>query len=84
MMLEVYLSRPDMVPFYDCSDFPFNFGFVGFKDSVDADMVVGSINDMLANIPEGKVANWVVRLKLRTSLIGLSNLSPRPFLCPII
>ena len=54
------MSRPDMVPFYVCSDFPFNFGFVGFKDNVDADMVADSITDMLANVPEGKVANWVV------------------------
>ncbi len=60
-MLEAYLSREDMIPFYDCSDFPFNFGFVGFKDGVNAEDVKNSIEELLQTLPEGKTANWVVR-----------------------
>ncbi len=62
-MLEAYLSREDMIPFYDCSDFPFNFGFVGFKDGVNAEDVKNSIEELLQTLPEGKTANWVVRKK---------------------
>jgi len=65
-MLEAYLSREDMIPFYDCSDFPFNFGFVGFKDGVNAEDVKNSIEELLQTLPEGKTANWVVRKNTNT------------------
>jgi hypothetical protein len=61
MFLEVYLSRQDMVPYYECGDFPFNFGFVGFRDGVSATDVEYSIKDMLDYLPVKKTSNWVVR-----------------------
>ena len=39
-MLEAYLSRPDMVQYYECGDFPFNFAFLGFGKEVTADEVM--------------------------------------------
>ena len=39
MMLEAYLSREDMVLWYECGDFPFNFAFMAFGEGVKADEV---------------------------------------------
>ena len=41
-MLEAYLSRQDMVAYYDCGDFPFNFAFLGFGKEVTAEEVKGT------------------------------------------
>jgi hypothetical protein len=60
MMLEAYLSPEDMVPYYNCSDFPFNFGFVGLKEGVTAADVMNNIYDYADSIPDNKVANFVV------------------------
>ena len=64
MMLEAYLSPEDMVPFYNCSDFPFNFGFVGFREGVTAADVMNNIYDFAGSLPRDKVANFVVRKKI--------------------
>ena len=61
-MLEAYLSPTDMIPFYECGDYPFNFGFVGFSNTVTAQDVLESINNLISNVPEGKFPNWVVRV----------------------
>ena len=63
MMLETYLSPNDMIPFYDCSDYPFNFGFVGFNNDVTAQDVLDSIDNLIKNVPEGKFPNFVVSIK---------------------
>ena len=60
MFLEAYLSRQEMIPYYECGDFPFNFGFIGLSEGIIANMVIDNITDMLDNLPEGKTANWVV------------------------
>lgn len=60
MMLEAYLSPTDMIPFYECGDYPFNFGFFGFSNAVTAEDVLNNIDNMIKNVPEGKFPNWVL------------------------
>ena len=52
------------MPFYNCSDFPFNFGFVGFREGVTAADVMNNIYDFAGSLPRDKVANFVVRKKI--------------------
>lgn len=59
-MLEVYLSPQDIQPYFEVSDYPFNFGLIGFYGGAKADWVLNSINEWLNNLPEGKIANWVL------------------------
>ena len=61
-MLESYLGIEEQVGFYECcSDFPFNFAFVGAIDRpATASSVSFRINEWLDNMPEGRVSNWVV------------------------
>ncbi len=62
-MLESYLPANEQVPFYECSDFPFNFAFVEMYSPVTASKVAQELRDWLFYLPEGKAANWVVRKK---------------------
>lgn len=59
-MLESYLTAEEQVPFYECSDFPFNFAFVEMYAPVTASKVAHELNDWLNFLPEGKSANWVL------------------------
>jgi hypothetical protein len=59
-MLEIYLSPEEILPYYEVSDYPFNFAFIGLLGDLDAQRILYSINEWLDNLPEGRVANWVV------------------------
>lgn len=48
------------MPYYEVSDYPFNFAFIGLLGDLDAQRILYSINEWLDNLPEGRVANWVV------------------------
>ena len=59
-MLEIYLSATDLLPYYEVCDYPFNFNFIGFDENVNSNFVLHQIDDWYSNVPDGRVANWVV------------------------
>lgn len=62
-MLEAYVLPGDVSSYYECSDFPFNINFVvEIVDPLTARFANFAIHAFLNNMPEGKVANWVVRV----------------------
>ena len=59
----VEASSPDPYKYYDCSDFPFNFDFLGFDHlPVQASEVQNKINTWLWNTPLRHKANWLVNV----------------------
>jgi alpha-glucosidase len=60
MMLEAWLDIDSTMMYYECGDFPFNFGFVNLDERPSADEIKEIINLWLDNLPEGKTPNWVV------------------------
>jgi len=56
------LTTEDMMTFYNCSDFAFNFNMiVKLKpESLSGDAIKDAVADWLDNMPEGKTANWVL------------------------
>ena len=56
------LTTDDMMSFYSCSDFPFNFNLiVNLKpEDLNGASVHKEVSDWLDNMPEGKTANWVL------------------------
>lgn len=60
-LLEVYFDIEEQLPYYECSDFPFNFYFITkVQNPVTADKVNGAITYLTDNLEDGMVANWVV------------------------
>ena len=49
--------------YYECGDFPFNFYLTNLDPPVSALATQDLILDWMDNMPKGKAANWVVRLK---------------------
>ena len=56
------LTTENMMTFYNCSDFAFNFNMiVKLKpDELSGDTIKAAVADWLDNMPEGKTANWVL------------------------
>jgi len=56
------LTTEDMMSFYGCSDFAFNFNLiVKLKmDDLTGNNIKEAVADWLDNMPEGKTANWVL------------------------
>jgi len=56
------LTTENMMAFYNCSDFAFNFNMiVKLKpESLSGDSIKDAVADWLDNMPEGKTANWVL------------------------
>ena len=56
------LTTEDMMSFYNCSDFPFNFNLiVNLKaDQLSGESLHREVGDWLDNIPAGKTPNWVL------------------------
>ena len=59
-MLEVNLEPDEQMKYYDCGDLPFNFYLTNLEPPVTAPNARDIILDWMGNMPEGKVANWVV------------------------
>ena len=72
-MLESYLTAEEQVPFYDCSDFPFNFAFIEMYAPITASKVAKDLNDWLNFLPEGKTANWVVSIIIVMIMINVGD-----------
>ena len=65
VMLEAWLDINSTMEYYQCGDFPFNFGFVNLEFLADdemptAEMVAEPINLWLENLPDGKIPDWVL------------------------
>ena len=65
VMLEAWLDIDSTMEYYQCGDFPFNFGFVNLEFLADdemptAKMVAEPINLWLENLPDGKTPDWVL------------------------
>ena len=65
VMLEAWLDINSTMEYYQCGDFPFNFGFVNLEFLEDdemptAKMVAEPINLWLENLPDGKTPDWVL------------------------
>ena len=57
-MVEFYTNGEGSVPYYNCSDFPFNFNLLFDANpdgSVSADRIKFGIEDWLSHVPEGKL-----------------------------
>ena len=56
------LTTEDMMSFYNCSDFAFNFNLiVKLKpEELSGDKVEEAVADWLDHMPRGKTANWVL------------------------
>ena len=57
-MVEFYTNGEGSVPYYNCSDFPFNFNLLfdaNSDGSVSADRIKFGIEDWLSHVPEGKL-----------------------------
>jgi len=56
------LTTEDMMSFYECSDFAFNFNLIVKlkSDNLTGDNIRDAVADWLDNMPEGKTANWVL------------------------
>ena len=56
------LTTEDMMTFYNCSDFAFNFNMiVKLKpEELSGESIQDAVADWLDNMPEGKTANWVL------------------------
>ena len=55
-MVEFYTNGEGSVPYYNCSDFPFNFNLLfdaNSDGSVSADRIKFGIEDWLSHVPEG-------------------------------
>jgi hypothetical protein len=59
-MLEVNLEPSEQMKYYECGDFPFNFYLTNLDTPVSAAAVRNIILDWMDNMPEGRIANWVV------------------------
>lgn len=81
-MLEAWLDIDSTMEYYNCGDFPFNFGFVNMDEAPSAAQIKDEINVWLENLPPGKTPNWVLgnhdrkRLgtRLGTEFIDLFNM----------
>lgn len=60
VMLEAWLDINSTMEYYECGDFPFNFGFVNLNEAPTATQVASEINVWLDNLPLGKTPNWVL------------------------
>ena len=60
VMLEAWLDINSTMEYYECGDFPFNFGFVNLNEEPTAKIVAEQINLWLENLPAGKTADWVL------------------------
>ena len=83
VMLEAWLDIKSTMQYYECGDFPFNFGFVNLDyEDVNAEKVAQEINIWLDNLPPGKTPNWVlgnhdrkrVGTRLGTQFIDIFNM----------
>ena len=57
-MVEYYATGEGALPYYNCSDFPFNFNLLFDADPngmVSADFVKNGIENWINNVPEGKI-----------------------------
>ena len=61
-MLELNLDPTEQMKYYECGDFPFNFYLTNLDPLVSALAAQKLILDWMDNMPDGKVANWVVSL----------------------
>ena len=59
-MLELNLDPTEQMKYYECGDFPFNFYLTNLEPPVGALATQKLILDWMDNMPDGKVANWVV------------------------
>lgn len=62
-MLEAYLPTDELIVYYECSDYPFNFDFITRLPTgvpVTAQGIYDIISDWTGSSTEGKVVNWVV------------------------
>lgn len=81
LLTEAYTSLPNTIKYYNFgSDVPFNFKFITDvnKDS-SPDKFQNLINDWISRMPNGSVANWVVRRTLTDS----RELISRQLLCTV-
>ena len=60
-MLELNLDPIEQMKYYECGDFPFNFYLTNIDAPASALSTEKFILDWMNNMPEGKVANWVVK-----------------------
>ena len=61
------LSITDLMKYYEVCDFAFNFNFVVHLDPQSNNLAADfeqQIENWMANMPNGKTANWVVRNKI--------------------
>ena len=61
------LSITDLMKYYEVCDFAFNFNFVVHLDPQSNNLAADfeqQIENWMANMPNGKTANWVVRKKI--------------------
>merc|ERR1711970_375636 len=56
------LTTEDMMTFYSCSDFAFNFNMIVKlqPENLSGNDIKDAVADWLDNMPEGKTANWVL------------------------
>ena len=59
-MLEAWLDIDSTMKYYECGDFPFNFGIVNMDGSPSAEKIAKEVNIWLENVPSGKTSNWVL------------------------
>ena len=59
-MLELNLDPTEQMKYYECGDFPFNFYLTNLDPPVSALAAQKLILDWMDNMPDGRVANWVV------------------------
>ena len=67
-MLELNLDPVEQMKYYECGDFPFNFYLTSINPPASALSTEKCILDWMNNMPEGKVANWVVMTPLTSTL----------------
>lgn len=61
-MLEVWGNPAEQLKYYNCSDFPFNFGFLLLRDLSVPTEILATIDQVLTSIPKELTKNWIVRV----------------------
>lgn len=69
MVMEAYTSFPHTMQYYNYNVLPFNFEFIiNVTNSSSAQYFKQEIDLWMNSMPKGEIANWVVRIYMKSLL----------------